>query len=95
MIENENRKCIVTGIIKPKNDLLRFVKSKNNKIFFDSKKNIKGRGAYISKDEKTLEIMINKKLLNRNFKTNINISIYKQLHEEVKTWLKNNKENLI
>lgn len=72
-----NRKCIVTNKIIPKSALIRVVKQKNGKILIDS--NVKGRGAYISKNCPNFAIIKQRKMLNRVFKTNVDQSVYEDL----------------
>ena len=53
----------------------------NHEYLIDKNNNLFGRGAYICKDQKCIELTLKKKLLNRSFKENINSSIYEQLGE--------------
>lgn len=71
------RKCIATGIVKPKIDLIRIVKLRNNQVLVNS--NQGGRGAYISKDKSLINILLKKKLLNRAFKFDVPKSVYEEL----------------
>lgn len=66
--ELETRKCIITGEIKPKNELLRFTLLKNGDFIPDFNKKFSGKGVYISNS---------KSLMEKAFKT---IKIGKILH---------------
>ena len=48
------RKCIVCGENKDKNDLIRIVKNKEEGIILDPTGKKNGRGAYICKEEKCI-----------------------------------------
>lgn len=53
--ETEIRKCVLTGEVKPKEELLRFVLMQNGMILPDFNKKLNGRGFYISNSKKMLE----------------------------------------
>ena len=53
------RKCIVTGEMKPKKELVRIVRSKEGEVSIDLTGKKSGRGAYLSLDKET--VMISKK----------------------------------
>ena len=53
--ETENRKCVITGEIKPKSELLRFVLLKDGTVIPDFNKKIAGHGFYISNSKTLLE----------------------------------------
>ena len=44
------RKCIVTGEILEKNQLIRVVRNKEGEVFIDPTGKMNGRGAYLKKD---------------------------------------------
>ena len=61
VMKNEtNRKCIVTGEIFAKENLLRFTVLENNVIVPDFKKKLPGKGVYVHNSKKALEKAINK-----------------------------------
>ena len=66
--ELETRKCIITGEVKPKSELLRFTVLKNGDFIPDFNKKFSGKGVYISNS---------KSLMEKAFKT---IRIGKLLH---------------
>ena len=49
------RKCVVTGDMKPKKEMVRIVKTKENEIFIDDTGKKNGRGAYVSMDEAVIQ----------------------------------------
>ena len=76
------RMCAVTREKLLKSDLYRVVKTPSG-VVFDSKQNIKGRGAYIKKDLKTIELAHSKKVLNRALKCEVNDEVYLALIQEL------------
>ena len=46
------RKCVVTNEMNPKEEMVRIVKTKDNKIFIDDTGKKNGRGAYVSLNPK-------------------------------------------
>ena len=53
--ELETRKCVLTGEIKPKNELLRFTVLKNGDLVPDFNKKLGGKGVYVSNSKSLLE----------------------------------------
>ena len=49
------RKCIITNEMRPKKDMIRVVINKEGEIFADGTGKQQGRGAYVSKDAKSVE----------------------------------------
>ena len=49
------RKCIITNEMRPKKDMIRVVINKEGEIFADGTGKQQGRGAYVSKDVKSVE----------------------------------------
>ena len=49
------RKCIITNEMRPKKDMIRVVINKEGEIFADGTAKQQGRGAYVSKDVKSVE----------------------------------------
>lgn len=58
--ELENRKCILTGSVQNKEDLLRFVLLKDGTLLPDFDKKLSGRGFYFSNSKQLLEDLVNK-----------------------------------
>ncbi|MGL5591832.1 MAG: YlxR family protein [Metamycoplasmataceae bacterium] len=83
------RKCIITNKIINVNDMIRIVRDKNNNFFIDINKNIQGRGAYITNEFELIMQALEKKILNKTFRSNISNDVYSSLKQEVKE----NEEN--
>ncbi len=73
------RTCIGCNETKPKNELLRIVKDKENNIWVDLTGKKNGRGAYICADEKCLEKAMKSNRLSKVFEQNIDKEIYEDL----------------
>lgn len=73
------RKCIVCGKLKDKNDLLRIVKNKEEGILIDESGKVNGRGAYVCKDESCIKSLRRSNKLNQAFKMKIDDDIYEEL----------------
>ena len=73
------RKCIVCGELKDKNDLLRIVKNKEEGILIDESGKVNGRGAYVCKDESCIKALKKSNKLNQAFKMKIDDDIYEEL----------------
>lgn len=68
------RRCIVTRRSRPKADLLRFVRGPDSELVFDLKKNLPGRGVWVSVDRSLVDAAIKKGLFSRAFKSEIRIA---------------------
>jgi len=77
------RMCTGCMEMKPKKELIRVVKNKENEISIDLHGKKPGRGAYICKDIQCLEKAVKTKRLERNLETKINDEIYDKLKEEI------------
>ena len=74
MKQNEvTRKCIVSGEILTKDQLLRFVVGPNNEIIPDFKKKLPGKGIYVSNSKVNLQKAIEKNLFAKALKKNVKI----------------------
>ena len=73
------RKCIVCGSLKDKEDLLRIVKNKKEGILIDESGKLNGRGAYVCKDESCIKGLKKSNKLNQAFKMKIDDEIYEEL----------------
>lgn len=74
------RTCIVTRQPLEKDALIRITKSKDGTVQIDLTGKAQGRGAYLSKDIKTIEIAEKKGILNKA----LGISVSKELYIELK-----------
>ena len=80
MQTKQQRKCIACREIKHQTEMLRVAKINNNFVI-DKLFKLGGRGAYICQDSKCISLAINKRMLNRSFKMNVDSSIYEVLGE--------------
>ncbi len=62
------RKCIVTGDMKPKKELIRIVRSKEGEVSLDPTGKKSGRGAYLSKDKEIILASKKKKHISKPVK---------------------------
>lgn len=77
------RMCIGCQEMKPKKELVRVVKNKEGQISIDLKGKAPGRGAYICKCTKCLDMAVKAKKLERTFETAIPNDVYEKLREEL------------
>lgn len=77
------RMCTGCMEMKPKKELIRVVKNKENEISIDLHGKKPGRGAYICRDIECLEKAVKTKRLERNLETKISEEIYDKLKEEI------------
>ncbi|GAA0768470.1 YlxR family protein [Clostridium subterminale] len=77
------RMCTGCMEMKPKKELIRVVKNKENEISIDLHGKKPGRGAYICRNIECLEKAVKTKRLERNLETKINDEIYDKLKEEI------------
>lgn len=73
------RSCIGCNVKKDKKDLIRIVKSKEEKIQVDKTGKLSGRGAYICGDKECLEKIIKTNKLERALEGKIPEEIYVEL----------------
>ncbi|MBQ9314789.1 MAG: YlxR family protein [Clostridia bacterium] len=73
------RRCLGCFESKPKNELYRIVKTKENSIVLDKTGKLNGRGAYICKSKECLEKAIKSKKIEREFEAKISDEIYTEL----------------
>ena len=75
--------CVICRNMKPKKELVRIVKNKNDEIFVDKTFKANGRGAYVCNDEQCILKCIKQKTLNKVFKIVVDDSKYETLREEL------------
>jgi len=75
------RSCVVTREKLPKKELLRIVKTTDDKVVADVSGKINGRGAYIKKDIAVLDKAIKSKVLERQLETTISDEIYEEIRK--------------
>lgn len=77
------RTCIGCNETRPKKELLRIVKDKENNISIDLTGKMNGRGAYICANEQCLEKAMKSNRLSRAFEQNIDKEIYEDLRDVI------------
>ncbi|WP_291573331.1 RNase P modulator RnpM [Clostridium sp. UBA4548] len=77
------RMCTGCMEMKPKKELIRVVRNKENEISIDLHGKKPGRGAYICKSAECLEKAVKTKRLERNLESKISEEIYAKLKEEI------------
>ena len=76
----QERKCVACRECKQQNEMLRIARIKEEYVI-DLNHKLGGRGAYVCKDKKCIDLTIKKRLLNKSFKTNLDVQIYEKLGE--------------
>lgn len=77
------RMCTGCMEMKPKKELIRVVRNKENEISIDLHGKKPGRGAYICMSAECLEKAVKTKRLERNLESKISEEIYAKLKEEI------------
>lgn len=77
------RKCVVTKEMKPKQELIRIVRTKEGEVFVDPTGKMNGRGAYLTKRLDIIEEAKKGKVLEEQFKVKIAEELYEQIKEMV------------
>jgi uncharacterized protein len=73
------RKCVATGEMRPKKEMIRVVRSKEGEVSIDTTGKKSGRGAYLSKDKEAILLAKKKNILANNLETKVNEEIYDEL----------------
>lgn len=73
------RKCVATGEMHPKKEMIRVVRSKEGEVFVDLTGKKSGRGAYVSKSEDAIELARKKKVLDKQLEVKVPGEIYEEL----------------
>ncbi len=77
------RMCLGCQEMKPKRELIRIVKNKENEISVDASGKKQGRGAYICKSPECFEKARKGKRLEKAFETKIDEDIYEMLKQQL------------
>lgn len=77
------RKCVASGEMKPKKELIRIVRSKEGEVSIDLTGKKSGRGAYLTLDRDIIELAKKKNILANQLGSEIDPSLYEQLLELV------------
>lgn len=75
------RKCVATGEMKPKKELVRIVRSKEGEVSIDLTGKKSGRGAYLSLNKEAVLLAKKRNTLSNHLEVPINDSIYEELLE--------------
>ncbi|MDF2790210.1 MAG: hypothetical protein K0S80_3308 [Neobacillus sp.] len=75
------RKCVATGEMKPKKELVRIVRSKEGDVSIDLTGKKSGRGAYLSKDKEAVLLAKKKNILSNHLEVSISENLYEELLE--------------
>lgn len=78
------RSCVVTNERLPKSELLRIVRTPEGMVKADLTGKLNGRGAYIKKDEETLDKAIKTKALSRHLECTISDEVYEEIRNIIK-----------
>ncbi len=79
------RKCVVTGEMLPKKELIRVVRNKEGEVFVDETGKKNGRGAYLKKDPAVIEQAKSTGQLQRHLNASIDEEVYDKLSDIVGT----------
>lgn len=73
------RKCVATGEMYPKKELLRIVRSKEGEVSIDPTGKKNGRGAYLSKNKEAVLLAKKKNILKHQLETEIDENFYDEI----------------
>ena len=77
------RTCLGCNEKKPKNELIRIVRTSENTVCVDTTGKKNGRGTYICKNESCLDKLIESKRLSKALETNIPDEIYEEIRKVI------------
>ena len=77
------RTCIITKEKLPKQELVRVVKTPDNKVEIDLTGKLNGRGAYLKKDLEVFEKAKKTKILNKVLGTEVPDSLFDELNKNL------------
>ncbi|MEH7882732.1 YlxR family protein [Bacillus sp. JJ1609] len=75
------RKCVATGEMRPKKELVRIVRSKEGEVSIDLTGKKSGRGAYLSKDKEAIQLAKKRNILSKQLESAVDDAIYDELNE--------------
>lgn len=73
------RKCVATGEMHPKKEMIRIVRTKEGEVSVDLTGKKSGRGAYVSKTEDAIELARKKKVLDNQLEAKVPAEVYDEL----------------
>ena len=79
------RKCVVTGEMRPKKELIRIVRNKAGEVFVDPTGKQNGRGAYVTGTLEVIDQAEQSNVLARTLNAEIEPAIYEELRELVRS----------
>lgn len=85
------RKCVATGEMKPKKELIRIVRSKDGDVDIDPTGKKPGRGAYLSKDVDAVLLAKKKNILSYHLDVQVDEAIYDKVIEFIEKEKQANK----
>lgn len=77
------RRCIACNNSKPKKELLRIVKNKENEVSVDLTGKKAGRGAYVCNNIECLEKLKKSGILNKTFEIQVDDNIYEIVRDVI------------
>ncbi|GAQ26213.1 MULTISPECIES: YlxR family protein [Tepidanaerobacter] len=77
------RMCIGCREMKPKNELIRIVKTPDNNVEIDPTGKKSGRGAYVCKNDKCIEASMKENQLSKALDINVTKEIVSKIKEEL------------
>lgn len=78
------RKCVATGEMLSKKEMIRVVRSKDGEVSVDPTGKKPGRGAYVSKKEEAVAIARKKNILERQLEVKIPDEVYEELLKHIR-----------
>ena len=81
------RKCVVTGEVFYKKDLIRVVRTPEGSVIVEECGKANGRGAYIKKDLEVLSKAKKTKVLEKHLEIKIDDEVYDELERVIKEYL--------
>ncbi len=77
------RQCVGCKIMKPKNELVRIIRTPSNEVCLDKTGKLNGRGAYICLSSDCYNKAVKSKALERTLKIEIQEDIYEAISKEM------------
>nr|WP_223156070.1 YlxR family protein [Desemzia incerta] len=78
------RKCVVSNEMKPKKEMIRVVKNKEDHVDIDPSGRMPGRGAYVSIEPEIVQTAWDQRVLDRVLGTKLDDAFYQSLLDYVK-----------
>lgn len=83
MTKRRPRTCVACKTEKPKNELIRVVRSPEGHVYVDPTGKGQGRGAYVCRDQNCIELAKKKDILSKALKTKVPAEIYEELSQKL------------